>query len=131
MDNSTPILVIDDDPATKFLIEMLVGKIDRQYEVKVTSNGLEGFEYLTEMVKPPAFIFLDLNMPILNGWDFLLKYENLENSKKSVYVVIMISNISDIIKAREIVGETDKLVFLEKPVTEDKLRKVLHNRKKN
>jgi len=77
------VLCIDDDQITLVLCEMVIKKAGFATEVITAKNGREGLtwfsEYFskknkTEKQEPPQLIFLDLNMPVMNGWDFLEDY---------------------------------------------------------
>jgi len=64
------ILLVDDDGATNFYNQYILKKNQICCEVIVLNNGLEALEYLKNEALPD-FIFLDINMPIMNGIQFL------------------------------------------------------------
>lgn len=87
-------------------------------------GGKEAFEFLVNDFKPgnSYLIFLDINMPLMNSWEFLELVDH-EQFKDSVYVVIVTSSIneSDKIKAKEY---QRVIAFLEKPINLEKLKYV-------
>ncbi len=74
------ILFIDDDPITLMLCKMVIKKTSFSNEIATSKNGEEALQYFNllkqldhnnEFKKQPQLIFLDLNMPVMNGWEFL------------------------------------------------------------
>ena len=69
------VLLVDDDNMTNFLHQRVISKAEICAEVKVAKNGQEGIQQLIELNETLAskndtvVVFLDLNMPILNGFD--------------------------------------------------------------
>jgi len=77
-----PILVVDDDPDIQTTLRMVLE--DEGYAVVVAATGAEALALLETTT--PALVLLDLNMPVLSGWDF---YAALERQHTRVPVVIM------------------------------------------
>jgi CheY-like chemotaxis protein len=78
-------LLIDDDPQNNMISAMVIRNSLQDTEVQVTDFinpevGLKyiGTTYINEISKEKTILFLDINMPILSGWEFL---ENLEHWK--------------------------------------------------
>lgn len=123
------IALIDDDPAFVYITEKIIEKTNKFKEVKVFDNGLNALNYLKENVKNslhlPDIIFLDLSMPVMDGWQFLEEYAllNIENKSK-ITVYICSSSISpyDITRAKNISEVTD---FIIKPITKEKLTEIV------
>ncbi|GAA4457645.1 response regulator [Nibrella saemangeumensis] len=89
------ILLIDDDPDDNFLHRMVIEESDLCEEVRVAENGPEALRYLTQpddaYYLRPDLIFLDINMPGMNGFEFLEEYEKLPPELKSSLVVLMLT----------------------------------------
>lgn len=123
------IALIDDDPAFVFITEKIIEKTNHFKEVKVFDNGLNALNYLKENLNNdthlPNIIFLDLSMPVMDGWQFLDEYALLEIKNKSkITVYICSSSISpyDITRAKSISEVTD---FIIKPITKEKLTEIV------
>ncbi len=123
------VLLIDDCEATNFLHKMVLEESGLVENIDVVYNGCEALEYLTSRVEgeypKPDLIFLDINMPVMNGWEFLDRYDELEENQKAGVVVVMLTtsfNPADEKHAREI-----QLInnFQSKPLTQEKLEEVL------
>lgn len=82
------ILLVDDSKATNFFNKTILLKSDYVEEVFVATNGEEALEFI-DSNNVPEIIFLDINMPIMNGWEFLKEFHKLEMNNKAI-VVLMI-----------------------------------------
>ncbi|PLK44489.1 response regulator [Emticicia sp. TH156] len=76
------LLCVDDDKITLTLIKLVVEKTFFAKEISTRMNGKEALEFYHDLLQnnaadqAPELIFLDLNMPIMNGWDFLDEFSN-------------------------------------------------------
>lgn len=116
------ILFIDDDPITLMLCKKVIARADFCHEIITSSNGEEALQHFTAMKKNrdlirPDLIFLDLNMPIMGGWEFLNYFEKIEFSEfKTIKVVVLSSTIDpeDLQKSKQYEMVID---FLPKPIS--------------
>lgn len=118
--------IIDDDEILVMLMKMLV-KRNAHYEVSEEFfNGQEAIDHLREVIKGegklPKVIFLDLNMPLMDGWQFLEEFVKLP-IKEEIPVFIVTSSIdpADIDNAKKYPAVKD---YIQKPVTDQKLNAV-------
>ncbi|WP_310382013.1 response regulator [Flavobacterium sp.] len=122
------ILCVDDDPITLMLCKKVIKKSDFSQEIDSANNGEEALKYFDNLIIEnvnqannfPQLIFLDLNMPIMNGWEFLdifSKNEYLENFYKTK-VIVLSSTIdpNDIKKSKDYPMVIE---FLSKPITSE------------
>ena len=116
---SDRILIVDDDDNIQILLARLL-TLEGIENVDVVSSGLEAIEYLASM--RPSLVFLDVNMPGLDGW---LVCEIINNVKrwKSIPVVFQtaLQGAENIKRAVELGAHS----YLEKPYTRDSVRQVL------
>ncbi len=80
MDNKINLLVIDDDDINIFIIKKIVEKTGYNVNMVSKANGLLAIDYLKATLNKeefPHLILIDINMPVLNGWEFLDAYEQL------------------------------------------------------
>lgn len=116
------IYIIDDDPITVFGIKKMLRPAATCDDVQGFENGLMALNdikrRLQEGISVPDVIFLDINMPIMDGWDFLEEFITLDIPKK-VIVNIVTSSIdpSDYQKWTEIRSKCQHhLNFKNKPL---------------
>lgn len=120
------ILLVDDDPASNFLAQLLLEEFGFTEEnVVVKSNGKEAIDYILHECNSkeiPDLIFLDINMPVMDGFEFLDEFKTVP-LLKAVKIVLLTSSVSarDYDKAKEYV----LFDYINKPLTEEKLHKIL------
>lgn len=125
------ILLVDDDEPTNFLNQMVLEELNITEQIKVAQNGKEALTYLESTnignvnFPLPELILLDINMPAMNGWEFLQQYAKLPANQKANVVIVMLTtslNPDDRAKADEISEVTG---FETKPLTADKIQELL------
>jgi CheY-like chemotaxis protein len=127
------ILFIDDDEPTNFLNKLLVEEMGCASHVQVVTSGEEALEYLTGtgafsngIDHPrPDLIFLDINMPGMDGWEFLQHYKKLPPTQKANIVMVMLTtslNPDDEKAAKENVEISG---FENKPLQREVIQKIL------
>ncbi len=99
---SKVICIIDDDPIYQFLINKIIGTTDAGHELIFFKNGKEALDYFTLDLKNnlPEIILLDLEMPVMDGWDFLKEIDQLKTDNTSIYIVSSSISHEDKEKAR-------------------------------
>lgn len=89
-------MLVDDNSDDNFFHERVIRKTKLADQVVVMNRAREALEYLAEaQEKPeipfPDLILLDINMPGMNGWEFMEAYEQLNVEKKTRMVVMMLT----------------------------------------
>ena len=125
------VLLVDDDPITNYLNRRLLEKLDATEQVLVALNGHEALQVLARECPEsgpgpscPALIFLDVNMPLMNGFDFLDAYQLLPLARRRAIVIIMLTtsvhpNDMQRLENLPVAG------FLSKPLNPEKIQRVL------
>jgi CheY-like chemotaxis protein len=89
------ILLIDDDDDCNFFHQRLLNKIDCAEHIHVVHDGEEALNYIISNINSkksnPDLIFLDINMPKMNGWEFLEQYNKIEGINKDKILLIMLT----------------------------------------
>ncbi|THV58059.1 response regulator [Flagellimonas alvinocaridis] len=121
--------IVDDDPIHLFGMKILMKRLDFSDEVLVFQNGQEAIDGLLDRLgagKPlPLVIFLDLNMPIKDGWGFLDDFVKIpHHNRERVTIYVVSSSIHPLDQERakkyEVVGN-----YIIKPVNEQELKQIL------
>jgi CheY-like chemotaxis protein len=127
------ILLVDDDEPTNYLNRMTLENAGCARHIQIVQSGQDALDFLSRQGKynempdcpHPELIFLDINMPAMDGWEFLEKYRALPADQKARIVVIMLTtslNPDDESRARTL-PEVDG--FEHKPLKADRLKEVL------
>jgi len=123
------ILLVDDDEPTNFLNKMTLEQSGCANFIRVAQGGQEALDYLESCGQDgrprPDLIFLDVNMPAMDGWEFLEKYRMLRDGQKADIVLIMLTtslNPDDEARTRTIPEVSG---FENKPLSHDRLQKLL------
>ena len=124
------VLLIDDDHPTNFLHTRTIRKSGRVEKVISVHSAEEGLAYLNtknqeDDFPKPDMIFLDINMPGMNGWEFLQAYEQLPLEKRGDIVVVMLTtslNPDDLDKAKTIAVVND---FQYKPLSVERIDELI------
>ncbi|WP_378172358.1 response regulator [Aquimarina sp. SS2-1] len=83
------VLLVDDSKATNFFNKTIINKSDCVDEILVAENGAEAIQIIKSGTIP-EIIFLDINMPIMNGWEFLSEIQKHNDQLKQTIVILMI-----------------------------------------
>jgi len=83
------IMIIDDSEADHFLAKDMVQQYNPNITILQAYDGQEALEILTDLEEQPDVIFLDINMPRMNGHEFLEKYSTRE---KQAPVIVMLTS---------------------------------------
>ena len=118
---SHSVLLIDDDQATNVYNSAIVRQAAVVDHVHVCTSGKSALEFLRSAENPqPSVIFLDVNMPSMNGWEFLEDYHRLSEQQRAKVVVIMLTTSldpNDELKAKEMGTQG----FIRKPLTSEEV----------
>jgi CheY-like chemotaxis protein len=120
------IMLIDDSAADNRYHKMVLEGMNIANRVEVANDCLEAIQFLeTKNQDLPDLIFLDLNMPKMNGWEFLDTYKQLgigTNSKPIVTILTTSENPADQKRANDI---DEVKGFFVKPLSEDSLNEII------
>lgn len=123
--------IIDDDSIFIYGTKRLMAEVDFCETVLIFENGQDAINGLNEITakgeKLPTVIFLDLNMPIMNGWEFLEDFAKIPNHNREKVTIFIISSSVDPrdlerIKSYKVVNN-----YILKPISTNDLRSVLEN----
>ncbi|WP_405207376.1 response regulator [Aquimarina sp. LLG6339-5] len=125
----TCVLLIDDDKATNFFNERVVTKHNSFENVNTVQSGKAALEYLSKVenkeVIKPDLIFLDINMPAMNGWEFLIEFAKLDKAITQGIKVILLSTSSNPDDVNESIKNHSVDDFINKPLSLDLLDNVM------
>jgi CheY-like chemotaxis protein len=122
-------LVVDDDYAARYLAGNAIEEAEIAENIIFCNNGLAALEYTKQNCFPtkqepdkycPELILVDLNMPIMNGYEFLEALSGIEDLKHNNTSVILLSS-SSYLREESMVKKFSLLGYIEKPVMAEDL----------
>ncbi len=128
-------MLVDDNKTDNFFHERVIRKANAAETVVVKESAEEALEYLKNKennpVDHPDIILLDINMPGMNGWEFIEEYEKLDKNFQSQMIVVMLTTSEnpddyEMAKKNNILAD-----FKTKPLTVEMLKDIIatfHNR---
>jgi CheY-like chemotaxis protein len=124
--NAISVLLIDDDQDDNYFHQLVLEESSLVSGISIAENSFEALSYLRSVERFPDLIFLDANMPKMNGWEFIEEYRKLTNEANLNSIIIMLTtslNPYDKKKAMNISGLNG---FETKPLTPKMLDRILH-----
>lgn len=130
MSNIKPtVLIVDDDSVYRFAAVKIIAATEMAGNIIECNDGQEALTFLKKNIDTPEnlpdIIFLDINMPVMNGWDFLKVFSVLAHQlPKTIHIYVVTSSIdrTDVDRAKEFGVVTDYIV---KPVTKETFSRLL------
>ncbi|MEI6086105.1 MAG: response regulator [Bacteroidota bacterium] len=124
------VCLIDDDKVYQFTSKMILEATLLTSRITTFFNGQEAIEFFLDPANQqidilPDVIFLDINMPIMNGWNFLEAFDKIFYTlpkKILIYVVSSSVDDSDMEKSKSFVSVADYVI---KPINKEKYRLLL------
>lgn len=122
------ILLVDDDEISNYITQSLIAEMELAPELEVVTNGKMALDFLDQHPilskgeEGHMLVFLDLNMPIMDGFEFMGEFEK-RNWKDKVSVIMLTSSSSpkDVNSARHY----NFLGYLQKPFSQEDIRQLL------
>ncbi|WP_299185055.1 response regulator [uncultured Aquimarina sp.] len=130
MDKLKKILLVDDSKATNFFNKTIILKTNCVEEVVLATNGENALQSI-QTVAIPEIIFLDLNMPIMNGWEFLEQYDKLSDSCKNTIIVVLLGAKLNEEQERELKSFPQVMEFRDKMLTKEIVLEIVSKYFKN
>jgi len=130
------VLLVDDNEADNYYHKRVIAQSGITDFIAIALNGLEALDFLSAQWQmgqkglpclSPEIIFLDINMPLMDGWEFLEEYHKLDEAQKSKTVLIMLTaslNSDDIARTEKAVGHG---CFIYKPLTVETIHNIMQN----
>ena len=126
MKKLSSVLLVDDDSTNNFLNELLFQSLGVTDRLLVAEDGTQALDLIVDNAGPhePALILLDVNMPGMDGIQFLEAYKRLPLARQSATVIIMLTTTMD---ARDLsrLEELNIAGLVSKPLTKEKIEHIM------
>ena len=128
MNKIETVMLVDDNDTDNFISKRIIEITKFSDNVIVKNSGKSALDYLLENQESPALIpdiiFLDINMPIVDGFVFLYEYEKFGNEIKDKCRVIILSSSDNKRDIDKIINNDFVIKFVTKPLTENTLHEI-------
>lgn len=122
------VMIVDDNDTDNFISKRIIEITKFADEVEIKNSGKSALEFLEanegNIDKLPDLIFLDINMPIVDGFVFLYEFEKFSATLKNKCKVIILSSSDNKRDIDKIVNNDHVIKFITKPLTEKALNEV-------
>lgn len=131
MPHTNIIYIIDDDQVYQFTARKALEKLKSSKKVFIFSDGEEAIDFLEEHIdaeeSQPDYIFLDLNMPVMDGWEFLEEFSQLKNRLMKNVIIYIVSSSNDDLDTNRAKKIEEVTGYLIKPIHPSEFSKILDN----
>jgi CheY-like chemotaxis protein len=130
MDLKSRVFIIDDDPIHQRIAQIMISRyhlFDEYFSYTQAQNALDFLQENKENGELlPGVILLDLNMPVVDGWDFLEAFETLKIKLKSIIRIYIVSSSvdeKDLVRSKQYASVKG---FISKPLSSDIIRSIIN-----
>ena len=120
-DRTINILVVEDNPVNVFLVKTIIQKLLPRVALIHAENGVEAITKFKDHALD--LIFMDLNLPMINGLEAAYEIMQLENSDEHVPIIVLSGERKTDVRAMEMTDDIDD--YISKPLRIDAMRKII------
>jgi CheY-like chemotaxis protein len=118
------VLLIDDDHINNYMNEKLIRRLKISDTVHVATNGSEAIQFVEDRDLNCPLIFLDLNMPAIDGFEFLEIFQKKDIPDKDKILIVILTTSSNF-QDMERIKKYGNYEFMSKPLNEEKLLEII------
>ena len=123
------VLLVEDDPITIMVCDRIIKMSDFATNVVSCENGNTAIDHINKLVNEekqfPEIIFLDINMPVMNGWDFLEEFEMIKDKISPMPRIFILSSTVDPEDYKRAKSFSAVDNFISKPLSKEFLEQIL------
>lgn len=122
MGNILNYIIVDDDSVHNIICNLLIAAAINGSNIKTFTNPERGFEFIENNPinnEQKTIIFLDVDMPNMTGWEFLNKFDKLDEKMKSQYLIYILSSSINPINKEKASKDKNVANFFVKPLTDE------------
>ncbi len=120
-------LVIEDSKMDQYILKFNIAKANLTQNVDFMFDAVEALKFLNTKDEEdfPELIFLDLNLPVLNGFQFLEKFESFSDKKKEKCKVVVLSSSEDQADIERARNNKHVVEYFTKPINAEKMSQII------
>ncbi|WP_026462003.1 response regulator [Adhaeribacter aquaticus] len=128
------ILLVDDDDTTNYVNKRTLQRTNAAHEIKVFTNGEQALTYIknsvcgtdgTALNPCPDLIFLDIKMPIMDGFEFLEAYKTLGLSKTAPTTIMMLTSSASFYDLKKLETYEEVKRHFSKPLADHDVKEII------
>ncbi|WP_103071327.1 response regulator [Aquimarina sediminis] len=124
------IMLVDDDSNTNLYNEYIINRLDIFKNIKIFQNGKRALEFLITQddngkFPQPEIIFLDINMPVMNGWEFLDEYKELTKEQQAQILIAMLTSSMNTEDSQKALSSGVVKEYIHKPLIEERIKEII------
>ncbi|HYJ64863.1 MAG TPA: response regulator [Parafilimonas sp.] len=130
MENIYRFIVIDDNPINVLVSEHIIKKVSKNAQIKTFALATLALQHIEEEYGKtdsniPTLLFLDLHMPVMDGFEFLERFMKLDTDIQKQFKIIVLSATADNIELKKAIAYSCVTDYREKPLTIKVLKKLI------
>ncbi|MFW5759985.1 MAG: response regulator [Cyclobacteriaceae bacterium] len=122
------VMLVDDNDTDNFISQRIIEITEFSKRIVIKNSGKSALEYLESNAENPEnlpeIIFLDINMPIVDGFVFLYEFDKFPDQIKNNCKIIILSSSDNSRDIEKIVDNDYVIKFITKPLTEEALEEI-------
>lgn len=123
-------IAIDDDPVNNLICKLTIEMVATKPEVVTFTEGTRCLEYIQSTYtanndRTDTILLLDLNMPVMSGWEFLELFDHLADEVKKVFKIYILSSSVDPRDKQRSYANKNVSAFMVKPLVKDNVVDIL------
>ncbi|HZY81349.1 MAG TPA: response regulator [Cyclobacteriaceae bacterium] len=123
-------IAIDDDPVNNMICKLTIEMVANKPEIITFTKPQEGFDYImneyaSKVNSEPTVLLLDLNMPVMSGWEFLERFDNVKDDVKKLFRIYILSSSVDPRDKQRSYANKNVQAFLVKPLVKDNVVEII------
>ncbi len=131
MNSLSRFIIIDDDKFNNKICTVTLEKMSKDADIKTFTDPLAGFEYIASeylhtSYSEPTILLLDLAMPGMDGWEFLNRFDKLDNAIKNQIKIYILSSSEDRRDMEKADADSNVTKYLIKPLNKDAAGLITH-----
>lgn len=122
-------IIIDDTELDHFIARKMIGNVSRAYKIKSFLDASSALQHIIEAEHDTnikiVLVFLDIHMPMMNGFEFIEEFEKLEQALQDKYYIVALTSSIEISDINRMGSYRSFKARITKPITVDGLRSLL------